>query len=51
MTIDYPRLRGIMSQAMVMCANKDGKVEILTPPEGSVPGDLVEFEGFPRTYE
>lgn len=24
-------------------------MEILTPPAGSQPGDLVEFEGFPRT--
>ena len=39
---------GVVSEAMVMCANLDGKVEILAPPEGSKPGDLVEFEGYPR---
>jgi hypothetical protein len=33
-----------------MCANKDGKVEILTPPAGSVPGDLIEFPGYPRMF-
>ncbi len=44
------RMRGILSQAMVMCAKLDGKIEILTPPEGSQPGDLVEFEGYPRLF-
>jgi len=43
------KMRGVTSQAMVMCASTPDKVEILTPPEGSSPGDLVEFEGFPRT--
>jgi aminoacyl tRNA synthase complex-interacting multifunctional protein 1 len=43
-------MRGILSQAMVMCAKLDGKLEILTPPAGAVPGDIVEFEGFPRLH-
>ncbi|KAJ3044233.1 hypothetical protein HDV00_002911 [Rhizophlyctis rosea] len=40
-------MRGIKSYAMVMCAsNADhSKVEFLVPPEGSVPGDRVYFEG------
>jgi len=42
------KMRGVTSQAMVMCASTPDKVEILTPPAGSAPGDLVEFEGFPR---
>lgn len=42
------KMRGITSQAMVMCASTPDKVEILTPPEGSQPGDLVEFEGYTR---
>ncbi|KAA0188976.1 hypothetical protein HAZT_HAZT001504 [Hyalella azteca] len=42
------KMRGVTSQAMVMCASTPEKVEILTPPAGSVPGDLVEFDGFPR---
>ncbi|KAF2356402.1 tRNA-binding domain [Trinorchestia longiramus] len=42
------KMRGVTSQAMVMCASTPDKVEILTPPEGSVPGDLVDFEGYPR---
>ena len=32
----------------VMCANKDGVVEILAPPAGAVPGDVIEIEGYPR---
>ena len=41
---DYP------SHGMVMCAETpDGsKIEFLQPPEGSQPGDVIEFEGFPR---
>ena len=33
---------------MVMCASTPEKVEILTPPPGSKPGDLVMVEGFNR---
>jgi len=42
------KMRGIMSEAMVMCASTPDKVEILTPPEDSKPGDLVHVEGFER---
>jgi len=42
------KMRGVLSQAMVMCASSPDKVEILTPPAGAAPGDLVEFPGFPR---
>lgn len=40
-------MRGIKSAAMVLCAsNADHtKVELLIPPEGSVPGDRVTVEG------
>lgn len=41
-------MRGVTSEAMVMCASTPEKVEILTPPPGSVPGDLVHCEGYPR---
>ncbi|XP_036776837.1 aminoacyl tRNA synthase complex-interacting multifunctional protein 1 isoform X2 [Manis pentadactyla] len=41
------KMRGILSQAMVMCASSPEKVEILAPPTGSVPGDRVTFEAFP----
>ena len=38
------------SHGMVMCAETDTKsvVELLIPPKGSKPGDLISFEGFPR---
>ena len=43
------RMRGITSQAMVMCASPDDRssFELLNAPEGSVPGDRVTFDGFP----
>ena len=42
------KMRGIMSEAMVMCASTPDKVEILAPPPGSKPGDLVLVDGFTR---
>lgn len=42
------KMRGITSEAMVMCASTPEKVEVLTPPPGSVPGDLVHCEGYNR---
>ena len=44
------KVAGNMSAGMVMCAQlEDGSVvEFLSPPEGSVPGDLVSFEGYER---
>ncbi|XP_059197420.1 aminoacyl tRNA synthase complex-interacting multifunctional protein 1a [Centropristis striata] len=41
------KMRGVVSQAMVMCASSPDKVEILDPPSGSVPGDRLTFQGFP----
>ncbi|XP_061100812.1 aminoacyl tRNA synthase complex-interacting multifunctional protein 1a [Conger conger] len=41
------KMRGVLSQAMVMCASSPEKVEILDPPGGAVPGDRVTFQGFP----
>ena len=40
------KMRGIVSEAMVMCASTPEKVEILAPPAGAVPGDLVKVPGF-----
>jgi len=40
------KMRGIMSEAMVMCASTPEKVEILTPPSGAAPGDVVTVPGF-----
>lgn len=45
------KMRGVTSEAMVMCASSPEKVEILTPPQGAVPGDLVQCEGYPREPE
>ncbi|XP_060042277.1 aminoacyl tRNA synthase complex-interacting multifunctional protein 1 isoform X2 [Erinaceus europaeus] len=41
------KMRGVLSQAMVMCASSPEKVEILAPPDGSVPGDRITFDTFP----
>lgn len=41
------KMRGVVSQAMVMCASSPDKVEILDPPAGAVPGDRVTFQSFP----
>eukprot|EP00092_Neocalanus_flemingeri_P041752 GFUD01045474.1.p1 GENE.GFUD01045474.1~~GFUD01045474.1.p1 ORF type:complete len:298 (+),score=126.35 GFUD01045474.1:50-943(+) len=42
------KMRGIMSEAMVMCASTPEKVEIMAPPAGSKPGDLVQVDGYTR---
>ncbi|XP_010744606.2 aminoacyl tRNA synthase complex-interacting multifunctional protein 1 isoform X1 [Larimichthys crocea] len=41
------KTRGVLSQAVIMCASSQDKVEILDPPNGAVPGDRVTFQGFP----
>lgn len=33
---------------MVMCASSEAGVEVLSPPEGSLPGDLIYCEGYTR---
>ena len=33
---------------MVMCASTPDKVEIMTPPAGAKPGDVVLVDGFTR---
>merc|ERR1719341_2940886 len=43
------KMRGIMSEAMVMCASTPEKVEIMAPPAGSKPGDLVQVDGYTRS--
>lgn len=42
------KMRGITSEGMVMCASTPEKVEVLSAPPGSVPGDLVHCEGYAR---
>lgn len=41
-------MRGVSSEAMVMCASTPDIVEVLTPPDGCQPGDLIDCEGFKR---
>ncbi|XP_072112493.1 aminoacyl tRNA synthase complex-interacting multifunctional protein 1a isoform X1 [Mobula birostris] len=41
------KMRGVVSQAMVMCASSPEKVEILDPPRDALPGDRVTFENYP----
>ncbi|XP_050348866.1 aminoacyl tRNA synthase complex-interacting multifunctional protein 1 [Nymphalis io] len=45
------KMRGVTSEAMVMCASSPDKVEVLIPPNGAAPGDLVSCEGYPREPE
>lgn len=33
---------------MVLCASSPAKVELISPPENCVPGDLVHCEGYAR---
>lgn len=40
------KMRGVMSEGMIMCANTPDKVEILVPPAGAVIGDKITFDGF-----
>ena len=42
------KMRGVLSQAMVMCAATPDKVELLIPPKGVEPGDRVSCEGYER---
>ncbi|KAK9240322.1 hypothetical protein V1525DRAFT_370631 [Lipomyces kononenkoae] len=44
-------MRGIKSEAMVLCAANEEKVELTIPPPGSKAGDKVFFEGFDGTPE
>ena len=41
------KMRGILSEGMVMCASSPELVEILAPPDGSQPGDRVVFDKYP----
>ncbi|XP_015371940.1 PREDICTED: aminoacyl tRNA synthase complex-interacting multifunctional protein 1 [Diuraphis noxia] len=43
------KIRGVLSEAMVMCASSPENVEILEPPPGSVPGDYINVDGYTRS--
>lgn len=42
------KMRGVTSEAMVMCASTPEAVEVLSPPAEAQPGDLIECEGYIR---
>eukprot|EP00730_Choanoeca_flexa_P005635 TRINITY_DN11989_c0_g2_i1.p1 TRINITY_DN11989_c0_g2~~TRINITY_DN11989_c0_g2_i1.p1 ORF type:complete len:333 (+),score=80.48 TRINITY_DN11989_c0_g2_i1:43-1041(+) len=42
------KMRGILSQGMVMCASGNDKVEPIAPPTDAKPGDVITFAGFER---
>ena len=44
------KLAGYESHGMVLCGETVSKdvVELIEPPTGSEPGDLISFEGFER---
>jgi methionyl-tRNA synthetase len=39
-------MRGIKSQAMVLCASTEDKVELVEPPKSAIVGERVKFTGF-----
>ena len=41
------KMRGILSEGMIMCGSTPEEVEIIDPPEGASIGDLVSVEGYP----
>jgi len=42
------KMRGITSEAMVMCASSEQGVEVLIPPPNCQPGEPVHCEGYTR---
>jgi len=43
------KMRGVLSEGMIMCAVGEGKTEILVPPTDSVVGDRVTVAEYPGT--
>lgn len=43
------KMRGILSEGMIMCASTPEKVEIIEPPPGAEIGDVVSVESYPGT--
>ncbi|XP_003744566.1 aminoacyl tRNA synthase complex-interacting multifunctional protein 1 [Galendromus occidentalis] len=42
------KMRGVLSEGMVMCASTPDKVEPIRPPKNAVPGDRVTWTGRPE---
>ncbi|XP_060793798.1 aminoacyl tRNA synthase complex-interacting multifunctional protein 1 isoform X2 [Neoarius graeffei] len=45
------KVRGVQSQARVLCAINQHRMEPLTPPTGAQPGDRVTFQTYPAERE
>ncbi|KAF4078402.1 hypothetical protein AMELA_G00198770 [Ameiurus melas] len=45
------KVRGVLSQARVLCAVNQHKMEPLAPPTGAQPGDRVTFQNYPGEAE
>ncbi|XP_031616822.1 aminoacyl tRNA synthase complex-interacting multifunctional protein 1-like [Contarinia nasturtii] len=43
------KLRGHLSEGMIMCAKSGDTMELLVPPQNAKPGDLVYCENYERT--
>ena len=41
------KMRGILSEGMIMCASTPEKVQIVDVPSGAAPGDVVTFTQYP----
>lgn len=41
------KMRGILSEGMIMCGSSPEKVEIIDPPSGAAIGDRVVVDGYP----
>ena len=45
------KMRGVLSEGMIMCASSPDKVEIIVPPNGVEIGDRVTVDGYPGIVE
>ncbi|XP_051737313.1 aminoacyl tRNA synthase complex-interacting multifunctional protein 1 isoform X1 [Ctenopharyngodon idella] len=45
------KVRGVQSQARLLCAVNQERMEPLTPPTGAQPGDRITFQSFPGEPE
>lgn len=44
------KMRGILSEGMIMCGSSPEKVEIIEPPEGTTVGDRVVVDEYPGKH-
>ena len=40
-------MRGVLSEAMIMCGSTPEKVEIIVPPAEAAIGERITVEGYP----